>query len=203
MWLQWVTRQFETIAGEDREISLQEFKTALNVKEASGAPCSERKNHLALRDTAHHKEGKIIPWASPPLSRIGGRFLSGLPMRVQVHPSGSHGLLGSSKQHVELDICSLPNLKYRWPHIFHQPHGQSRCYDVRKPPSEKYIFQWVCIRESPTPSPVLSHLIRPLPIPGTACILTDWGDIHRGSEPANAHLLPPICGLASAGGLCP
>ncbi|XP_077602612.1 NADPH oxidase 5 [Crocuta crocuta] len=34
MWLQWVTRQFETIAGEDREISLQEFKTALNVKES-------------------------------------------------------------------------------------------------------------------------------------------------------------------------
>lgn len=34
-WLQWVTHQFETIAGEDREINLQEFKTALNVKEAS------------------------------------------------------------------------------------------------------------------------------------------------------------------------
>ena len=34
-WLQWVTRQFETIAGEDQVISLQEFKTALNVKEAS------------------------------------------------------------------------------------------------------------------------------------------------------------------------
>lgn len=34
-WLQWVTQQFETIAGEDREIDLQEFKTALNVKEAS------------------------------------------------------------------------------------------------------------------------------------------------------------------------
>ncbi|XP_029808256.1 NADPH oxidase 5 isoform X2 [Suricata suricatta] len=33
-WLQWVTHQFETIAGEDREISLQEFKTALNVKES-------------------------------------------------------------------------------------------------------------------------------------------------------------------------
>ncbi|XP_036130383.1 NADPH oxidase 5 [Molossus molossus] len=33
-WLQWVTRQFETIAGEDREINLQEFKTALNVKES-------------------------------------------------------------------------------------------------------------------------------------------------------------------------
>uniref|UniRef100_A0A8C0N2X3 NADPH oxidase 5 n=1 Tax=Canis lupus familiaris TaxID=9615 RepID=A0A8C0N2X3_CANLF len=34
-WLQWVTHQFETIAGKDREINLQQFKTALNVKEAS------------------------------------------------------------------------------------------------------------------------------------------------------------------------
>ncbi|XP_049761768.1 NADPH oxidase 5 isoform X1 [Elephas maximus indicus] len=33
-WLQWVTQQFESVAGEDREISLQEFKTALNVKES-------------------------------------------------------------------------------------------------------------------------------------------------------------------------
>ncbi|XP_035865550.1 NADPH oxidase 5 [Phyllostomus discolor] len=33
-WLQWVTRQFETIAGEDRVINLQEFKAALNVKES-------------------------------------------------------------------------------------------------------------------------------------------------------------------------
>ncbi|KAM8781593.1 NADPH oxidase 5 [Rhynchonycteris naso] len=33
-WLQWVTHQFETIAGEDREIDLQEFKTALKVKES-------------------------------------------------------------------------------------------------------------------------------------------------------------------------
>ncbi|XP_004421805.1 PREDICTED: NADPH oxidase 5 [Ceratotherium simum simum] len=33
-WLQWVTHQFETIAGEDREIDLQRFKTALNVKES-------------------------------------------------------------------------------------------------------------------------------------------------------------------------
>ncbi|XP_068410660.1 sperm equatorial segment protein 1 isoform X2 [Eschrichtius robustus] len=33
-WLQWVTHQFETIAGEDREINLQELKRALNVKES-------------------------------------------------------------------------------------------------------------------------------------------------------------------------
>ncbi|XP_077330291.1 NADPH oxidase 5 [Lithobates pipiens] len=33
-WLEWVTKQFENIAGEDKEIDLQEFKTALNVKES-------------------------------------------------------------------------------------------------------------------------------------------------------------------------
>ncbi|XP_046504942.1 NADPH oxidase 5-like [Equus quagga] len=33
-WLQWVTHQFETIAGEDGEIDLQDFKKALNVKES-------------------------------------------------------------------------------------------------------------------------------------------------------------------------
>ncbi|XP_074141319.1 NADPH oxidase 5 [Sminthopsis crassicaudata] len=33
-WLEWVSHQFETIAGEDREIDLQEFKTALKVKES-------------------------------------------------------------------------------------------------------------------------------------------------------------------------
>lgn len=32
-WLEWVTKQFETIAGEDKEIDLEEFKTALKVKE--------------------------------------------------------------------------------------------------------------------------------------------------------------------------
>ncbi|KAL4701712.1 hypothetical protein H8959_015716, partial [Pygathrix nigripes] len=34
-WLRWLTQQFKTIAGEDGEISLQEFKSALHVKEAS------------------------------------------------------------------------------------------------------------------------------------------------------------------------
>uniref|UniRef100_A0A668RZC7 Uncharacterized protein n=1 Tax=Oreochromis aureus TaxID=47969 RepID=A0A668RZC7_OREAU len=33
-WLEWVTKQFETIAGEDKEIDLEEFKTALKVKES-------------------------------------------------------------------------------------------------------------------------------------------------------------------------
>lgn len=32
-WLEWVTKQFESIAGEDKEINLDEFKTALKVKE--------------------------------------------------------------------------------------------------------------------------------------------------------------------------
>ncbi|XP_017295344.1 NADPH oxidase 5 [Kryptolebias marmoratus] len=33
-WLEWVTKQFENIAGEDKEIDLDEFKTALKVKES-------------------------------------------------------------------------------------------------------------------------------------------------------------------------
>ncbi|KAG7257558.1 hypothetical protein CRUP_032229 [Coryphaenoides rupestris] len=33
-WLEWVTKQFEAIAGEDKEIDLDEFKTALKVKES-------------------------------------------------------------------------------------------------------------------------------------------------------------------------
>ncbi|OCT86723.1 hypothetical protein XELAEV_18020412mg [Xenopus laevis] len=34
-WLEWVTKQFENIAGEDKEIDLEEFKTALKVKEVT------------------------------------------------------------------------------------------------------------------------------------------------------------------------
>ncbi|NWR39537.1 NOX5 oxidase, partial [Tachuris rubrigastra] len=33
-WLRWVTKQFESIAGKDKEISLEEFKSALQVKES-------------------------------------------------------------------------------------------------------------------------------------------------------------------------
>uniref|UniRef100_A0A8P4FZ32 NADPH oxidase, EF-hand calcium binding domain 5 n=1 Tax=Dicentrarchus labrax TaxID=13489 RepID=A0A8P4FZ32_DICLA len=33
-WLEWVTKQFESIAGEDKEIDIDEFKTALKVKES-------------------------------------------------------------------------------------------------------------------------------------------------------------------------
>ncbi|KAK9516074.1 hypothetical protein VZT92_024035 [Zoarces viviparus] len=33
-WLDWVTKQFESIAGDDQEIDINEFKTALNVKES-------------------------------------------------------------------------------------------------------------------------------------------------------------------------
>ncbi|XP_029010740.1 NADPH oxidase 5 isoform X2 [Betta splendens] len=33
-WLEWVTKQFESIAGDDKEIDLSEFKAALKVKES-------------------------------------------------------------------------------------------------------------------------------------------------------------------------
>lgn len=34
-WLRWVTKQFRSIVGEDKEIDLEEFKTALQVKEVN------------------------------------------------------------------------------------------------------------------------------------------------------------------------
>ncbi|XP_037622873.1 NADPH oxidase 5 [Sebastes umbrosus] len=34
-WLEWVTKQFESIAGDDKEIDIDEFKTALKVKETA------------------------------------------------------------------------------------------------------------------------------------------------------------------------
>lgn len=54
-WLQWVTHQFETIAGKDGEINLQEFKAALNVKEASvhsgSGPCIQNGGAVWLSGT--------------------------------------------------------------------------------------------------------------------------------------------------------
>lgn len=63
-WLQWVTQQFETIAGENEEINLQEFKTALNVKEASvyfksGAPAFVEEEQSGSQDAVPHKERKV------------------------------------------------------------------------------------------------------------------------------------------------
>lgn len=74
-WLQWVTQQFETIAGEDREIDLQEFKTALNVKEASvhsrsGGPAFVEEEQFGSQDAVPHKESKVpsgVPGVPPGL----------------------------------------------------------------------------------------------------------------------------------------
>lgn len=38
-WLRWVTERFQSIAGHDEEIGLEEFKAALQVKEVSAGPC--------------------------------------------------------------------------------------------------------------------------------------------------------------------
>lgn len=70
--------------------------------------------------------------------------------------------------------------------------------DGRKPPSEKDIFRWVCIRETPSPSPGLSHLIGSLPNPGAARMPCRLGrhpqsdGVGRGwGEPANVNLSLP------------
>lgn len=41
-WLRWVAKQFESIAGADRQIHLEQFKAALKVKEVSVPLCAGR-----------------------------------------------------------------------------------------------------------------------------------------------------------------
>lgn len=60
-WLQWVTHQFETIAGEDGEINLQEFKRALNVKEASVHSRAGPYVHILWRKSNLVCREKLLP----------------------------------------------------------------------------------------------------------------------------------------------
>lgn len=68
-WLQWVTHQFETIAGEDREIDLQEFKAALNVKEASvhsrSGPCAHSRGAVWFSGTQYLARRERSPPGHP------------------------------------------------------------------------------------------------------------------------------------------
>lgn len=79
-WIQWVTHQFDTIAGKDQEINLQEFKAALNVNEASvhsgSGPCVHNGGAIWLSGTQYlTRRERSLPGGSsglpaPPLSRI-------------------------------------------------------------------------------------------------------------------------------------
>lgn len=51
-WLEWVAKQFESIAGEDKEIDLEEFKAALKVKEASFVKWGRKPNWAEDCDNA-------------------------------------------------------------------------------------------------------------------------------------------------------
>ena len=120
-WLQWVTHQFKTIAGEDGEINLQDFKKALKVKEASvcsrcGDPVLIFCRGGAIWFAGHSTSQGRKSWYSDSsgleallLSRARGYFCL-CYWGPSIH-GGSHGLMGSSKQHMKLEISSLSNLK--------------------------------------------------------------------------------------------
>ena len=78
-----------------------------------GALCSYfiEEEQAGLQDTVPHKEGKVvsqIPLGLRLYSLAGPEDISG--QGPSIH-GGSHGLLGSSKQHMKLEISSLSNLK--------------------------------------------------------------------------------------------
>lgn len=64
-WLRWVTKQFGSIAGKDKEIDLEEFKTALQVKEVSAGTGSAP----AAWHRAVGSEGKLN--LKPELCEVG------------------------------------------------------------------------------------------------------------------------------------
>lgn len=99
-WLQWVTQQFKTIAGKDGEINLQDFKKALQVKEAS--VCSRSGDPVLI----FCRGGAI--WFPGLSTSQGGKSLCYWGPCIH---GGNHGLLGSFKQHMKSEISILSNLK--------------------------------------------------------------------------------------------
>lgn len=54
-WLDWVTKQFESIAGDDKEIDIDEFKTALKVKEVRKSECDPLLHTYISEEILHYK----------------------------------------------------------------------------------------------------------------------------------------------------
>lgn len=55
-WLRWVSKKFGNVAGKEKEISLEEFKSALQVKEVRD-PWEEGMGSVGRGNGIHEKEG--------------------------------------------------------------------------------------------------------------------------------------------------
>ncbi|XP_059524590.1 NADPH oxidase 5 [Myotis daubentonii] len=101
-WLQWVTHQFETIAGEDREINLQEFKTALNVKESFFA-----ERFFALFDSDGSGTITLQELQEALTLLIHGNPMDKLKFLFQVYDVDGNGSIDADELRTVLQSCLL------------------------------------------------------------------------------------------------
>uniref|UniRef100_A0A3P8QTX9 NADPH oxidase, EF-hand calcium binding domain 5 n=1 Tax=Astatotilapia calliptera TaxID=8154 RepID=A0A3P8QTX9_ASTCA len=98
-WLEWVTKQFETIAGEDKEIDLEEFKTALKVKESFFA-----ERFFALFDSDGSGSISLDELLKALDLLIHGNETDKLRFLFQVYDvDGQHSLMHQHLQHLQQD----------------------------------------------------------------------------------------------------
>ncbi|KYO20928.1 hypothetical protein Y1Q_0001262 [Alligator mississippiensis] len=117
-WLQWMTKQFESIAGEDKEIDLEEFKTALKVKEARfllGSFFAER--FFALFDSDESGTISLDELLKALNLLIHGNETDKLRFLFQVYDVDGSGSIDPDELHTVLKSClresaiSLPEEK--------------------------------------------------------------------------------------------
>ncbi|XP_074090597.1 NADPH oxidase 5 isoform X2 [Macrotis lagotis] len=111
-WLEWVSHQFEVIAGEDREIDLQEFKTALKVKETFFA-----ERFFALFDSDRSGTITLQELLGALNLLIHGSSTDKLKFLFQVYDVDGNGSIDPDELHIVLKSClkesaiSLPEKK--------------------------------------------------------------------------------------------
>uniref|UniRef100_A0A3B3T8K7 NADPH oxidase 5 n=1 Tax=Paramormyrops kingsleyae TaxID=1676925 RepID=A0A3B3T8K7_9TELE len=103
-WLEWITKQFETIAGEDKEIDLDEFKTALKVKESFFA-----ERFFALFDADGSCSISLDELLKALQLLIHGSETDKLRFLFQVYDVDGKGVLGRPRLwHYQVELTHFP-----------------------------------------------------------------------------------------------
>ncbi|KAM9352679.1 NADPH oxidase 5 [Symphorus nematophorus] len=111
-WLEWVTKQFESIAGDDKEIDIDEFKTALKVKESFFA-----ERFFALFDSDGSSSISLDELLKALDLLIHGSETDKLRFLFQVYDVDGHGSIDPDELRTVLKSClresaiSLPEEK--------------------------------------------------------------------------------------------
>ncbi|KFO81124.1 NADPH oxidase 5, partial [Cuculus canorus] len=129
-WLQWVTKQFGNIAGEDKEIDLEGFKTALQVKESFFA-----ERFFALFDSDGSGTISLEELLKALSLLVHGNEMDKLRFLFQVYDVD-----GFPPQEV-LQCIRVPALTH---HVAHLPCAGSGSID---PDELRVVLRW-CLRES-------------------------------------------------------